>query len=509
MANVKKTKLDGIDAQTLVGSALLWAWVDALFMSVFFSPSGQQGTFSEIATMGVSALGVPICIVLYLKSSAVRALIAKPQAHLVSGIVGCLGSLAFLAAGFGKSWPILLVGIALCAWCMSFAIASWGTIYCADGSKSAVRYVAGGFAFAFLFDIVSLIMLPLASAILLSLAPLASSGILIALGRQPHSHPLQPSFSEEAEKRKGKDVDIFGLSVKPTTICGVILVMIGFGYMQHFMSFSPMANAGASGGVIVQLTRGLAAVALFVIAQVAPKRFQAACRTGLLVVVAGFSLMPFLADSPASWLCGALVSAGYTVFDVFIWVVVAQASYTRKSDPLKTVLVVRQIVNGACITLGAAIGALLSTFPFSPSVPYAEAIFAGYLVTVAIVLLFESEEMWVLFGERPLPSASDASLLGDASILESACERWGLTQREREILELLVKGRSQPWIAENLSIAESTVNTHVRHIYRKSGVNSKQELLDRLGSTSASIDVLPDETPSCKTGDTPIDLPAN
>ncbi|WP_165045546.1 LuxR C-terminal-related transcriptional regulator [Adlercreutzia sp. ZJ138] len=392
---------------------------------------------------------------------------------------------------------------------MSFAIASWGTIYCANGSKSAISYVAGGFAFAFLFDILCLVMLPLASAILLSLAPFASSGVLIAFGRQSPSSPVQQSFSEEVRQHGEKGIDILGLSVKPTTICGVILVMIGFGYMQHFMSFSPMANSGASGGVIVQLARGIAAIALFVIAQAAPKHFRAACRTGLLVVVAGFSLMPFLADSSVSWLCGALVSVGYTSFDVFIWVVVAQASYTRKRDPLRTVLVVRQIVNGACIALGAAIGALLSSFSFSPNIPYAEAIFAGYLVTVAIVLLFESEEMWVLFGEKPAPSASDTPFVDDASTLEAVGKCWGLTQRECEILELLARGRSQPWIAESLSIAESTVNTHVRHIYRKSGVNSKQELLDRIGLSSVSSGVLPDEMPSCETGDMPTGFPEN
>ena len=55
---------------------------------------------------------------------------------------------------------------------------------------------------------------------------------------------------------------------------------------------------------------------------------------------------------------------------------------------------------------------------------------------------------------------------------------WGLTEREGEVFSLLAKGRTQPWVAENLGISESTVNSHVRHIYGKAGVNSRQELLD-------------------------------
>ena len=38
----------------------------------------------------------------------------------------------------------------------------------------------------------------------------------------------------------------------------------------------------------------------------------------------------------------------------------------------------------------------------------------------------------------------------------------GLTAREREIGLLLAYGRTQPWIAERLSISENTVGTHVR-----------------------------------------------
>lgn len=55
---------------------------------------------------------------------------------------------------------------------------------------------------------------------------------------------------------------------------------------------------------------------------------------------------------------------------------------------------------------------------------------------------------------------------------------WGLTAREGEVFALLALGRTQPWVAERLGISESTVNSHVRHIYAKAGVNSRQDLLD-------------------------------
>ena len=56
----------------------------------------------------------------------------------------------------------------------------------------------------------------------------------------------------------------------------------------------------------------------------------------------------------------------------------------------------------------------------------------------------------------------------------------GLTARETEILSLLVRGRTLPYIANELFVTTGTVKTHVRHIYEKSLVNNRQELLDKV-----------------------------
>jgi two-component system, NarL family, response regulator LiaR len=52
-----------------------------------------------------------------------------------------------------------------------------------------------------------------------------------------------------------------------------------------------------------------------------------------------------------------------------------------------------------------------------------------------------------------------------------------LTQREREILKLLVDGLSNPEIAKQLNLSRSTVKTHVSHILEKLGVNSRVEVV--------------------------------
>jgi LuxR family maltose regulon positive regulatory protein len=50
-----------------------------------------------------------------------------------------------------------------------------------------------------------------------------------------------------------------------------------------------------------------------------------------------------------------------------------------------------------------------------------------------------------------------------------------LTERELEVLRLIVAGLSNPDIAEELFIAVSTVKSHVNHIYGKLGVESRTQ----------------------------------
>jgi DNA-binding NarL/FixJ family response regulator len=51
--------------------------------------------------------------------------------------------------------------------------------------------------------------------------------------------------------------------------------------------------------------------------------------------------------------------------------------------------------------------------------------------------------------------------------------RLGLSQRESEVLALLVEGLSNRLIAAQLVVGEETVKTHLRSIYRKLGVNDR------------------------------------
>ena len=85
-----------------------------------------------------------------------------------------------------------------------------------------------------------------------------------------------------------------------------------------------------------------------------------------------------------------------------------------------------------------------------------------------------------LFSERDFAQLSEISEEVDA--FEAACARiveaYGLSARESEILVYALRGRTSERIASELFISKSTVDTHLRRIYGKCDVHSRQELLD-------------------------------
>lgn len=56
-------------------------------------------------------------------------------------------------------------------------------------------------------------------------------------------------------------------------------------------------------------------------------------------------------------------------------------------------------------------------------------------------------------------------------------DHWGLTSREGEVLQLLIKGMNRKEIAAELCTSQNTAKTHISHIYEKMNVHSVSELL--------------------------------
>ncbi|PIE87221.1 MAG: DNA-binding response regulator [Bacteroidetes bacterium] len=59
-------------------------------------------------------------------------------------------------------------------------------------------------------------------------------------------------------------------------------------------------------------------------------------------------------------------------------------------------------------------------------------------------------------------------------------ERYGLTSRELEILELLATGKTYQQIADSLFLSQGTIRKHIENLYRKLDVNNKVDAVSKL-----------------------------
>ncbi len=90
------------------------------------------------------------------------------------------------------------------------------------------------------------------------------------------------------------------------------------------------------------------------------------------------------------------------------------------------------------------------------------------------------------YSQAPLPAATPAPNLAEHEAFEhtweecmaTIAETHGLSPRETELLTYMAQGYGSSYIAKKLFISSSTVRTHIVRIYKKLGINSREQLLN-------------------------------
>jgi DNA-binding CsgD family transcriptional regulator len=91
---------------------------------------------------------------------------------------------------------------------------------------------------------------------------------------------------------------------------------------------------------------------------------------------------------------------------------------------------------------------------------------AYYLGVLAVVLVYAVKYLF-----RPSGS-QDFRLSGEF------VEEYGISNRERDIIAMIMQGHANRIIAERLFISDRTVKNHISSIYRKTGAANKVQLLN-------------------------------
>lgn len=194
--------------------------------------------------------------------------------------------------------------------------------------------------------------------------------------------------------------------------------------------------------------------------------FAAAARWVLPIMAVGLLLGSFDDIASLSLAC-LLLAAAHASLETILRMQIIGFSRKDDFDPMRIIG-----WGFAAIMMGAFLGPAL----YHAVVPALVQPGASLVICVLAALVVISAFLFSDVGEKPAQALSQPADVVMRSV--KMAEAYALSNREREVLEYLLEGRSHPYIRDELFISKSTVDTHVRHIYSKTGVKSKQELID-------------------------------
>ena len=530
--------------RAVFGSACLWAWGFLAYLSPVLIPAERPvggvgievGFFVSQGAVVVAA----VAIVLALRKRSVA--VGRGVLLVCASLLALASALLPLTVAIDAPWPLVGCG-AICGVAGTLLGCAWGARYSLEPRDvSAVVMVSFLVAYGIYFAILLLYVATpfvVAAQVVVVFLPLASWGLWFwdASARSGLAPEVFPSsaLSTDIAGSPGSSGKAPGevtagsreLHALPWRSLGVIAVAALVGNVMASVIMGTSYEGADSlypGGIAL-----CACIATMALVPLTAERtaFSVAQLYRITVTFSVVGLVAILVLGAAAVPVGGALVQGCTLFfQPLVYVVVTRSTRLQGLSPL-VAFGVGQALISAVVLAGNLVGKLLFQMAGETPLLLSAVCGAGVLALFFMVVARAAqvgeegneekdggtEEMeaetrgadrvkaaaagrgssGVAAGERlfedggtteaaTLPNGDCAAGVGaqgedSAAVFARAV---GLTARETEILSLLVRGRTLPYIANELFVTTGTVKTHVRHIYEKSLVNNRQELLDKV-----------------------------
>lgn len=530
--------------RAVFGSACLWAWGFLAYLSPVLIPAERPvggvgievGFFVSQGAVVVAA----VAIVLALRKRSVA--VGRGVLLVCASLLALASALLPLTVAIDAPWPLVGCG-AICGVAGTLLGCAWGARYSLESRDvSAVVMVSFLVAYGIYFAILLLYVATpfvVAAQVVVVFLPLVSWGLWFwdASARSGLAPEVFPSsaLSTDIAGSPGSSGKAPGevtagsreLHALPWRSLGVIAVAALVGNVMASVIMGTSYEGADSlypGGIAL-----CACIATMALVPLTAER-TAFSVVQLYRITVTFSVVGLVAilvlGAAAVSVGGALVQGCTLFFQPLVYVVVTRSTRLQGLSPL-VAFGVGQALISAVVLAGNLVGKLLFQMAGETPLLLSAVCGAGVLALFFMVVARAAqvgeegneekdggtEEMeaetrgadrvkaaaagrgssGVAAGERlfedggtteaaTLPNGDCAAGVGaqgedSAAVFARAV---GLTARETEILSLLVRGRTLPYIANELFVTTGTVKTHVRHIYEKALVNNRQELLDKV-----------------------------
>lgn len=530
--------------RAVFGSACLWAWGFLAYLSPVLIPAERPvggvgievGFFVSQGAVVVAA----VAIVLALRKRSVA--VGRGVLLVCASLLALASALLPLTVAIDAPWPLVGCG-AICGVAGTLLGCAWGARYSLESRDvSAVVMVSFLVAYGIYFAILLLYVATpfvVAAQVVVVFLPLASWGLWFwdASARSGLAPEVFPSsaLSTDIAGSPGSSGKAPGevtagsreLHALPWRSLGVIAVAALVGNVMASVIMGTSYEGADSlypGGIAL-----CACIATMALVPLTAERtaFSVAQLYRITVTFSVVGLVAILVLGAAAVPVGGALVQGCTLFfQPLVYVVVTRSTRLQGLSPL-VAFGVGQALISAVVLAGNLAGKLLFQVAGETPLLLSAVCGAGVLALFFMVVARAAqvgeegneekdggtEEMeaetrgadrvkaaaagrgssGVAAGERlfedggtteaaTLPNGDCAAGVGaqgedSAAVFARAV---GLTARETEILSLLVRGRTLPYIANELFVTTGTVKTRVRHIYEKALVNNRQELLDKV-----------------------------
>lgn len=242
--------------------------------------------------------------------------------------------------------------------------------------------------------------------------------------------------------------------------CAVIIVLLSMvGNMGFYFPSADITQAGVN----LEFSRAFYSIGLIIAGLVYDKNSKAAlilCSSTILFPIVSLMLMDQIRASAVIWVMAYIILGFVSVSRALMFVVPASS---------KPKLLFLAPIGFALARLGEALGSTLGIL-LTPHRLVHIIVTSAVCICTMVAFFFlldysfrhEIKQLMAAWGPKEKDTSVDI-----------------LSQREHEVLQMLLDGKTYREIASDLYISENTVKYHVKNIYKKYGCSSRKELIQK------------------------------
>jgi DNA-binding CsgD family transcriptional regulator len=459
-----------LDYCQVVGMGCFFAFIFVFCISETFANMALFGySFSRLLMLGIILL---VLIALLILSSFLGITLNTARFGLAgwSIIAGLSTGVGSLLSQFGESMAGFIASSILICFGSVLLLVTWSYSICQIQLRA--RVLNSGFAAIVGALLYFCVVVPTGHFAFLVVAVLPLlSGLLAVLFFRRGQRPVSVTATIKLHK-------VFDWRMLHyTVITGCLFSLIGHALLLDVSDVSDVWFGNAP---------GFLCMAFFLLAQIALAFNQwktisprAAYRPVPLLFAVGFFLLPF-ANQTVQTISMALAFSGFACYVGFFWIVLGNIAARYRGVP-ESIFSFGFIMLVIGVAAGELIEMVLRVMSLDSSThSLAIALIGFFLLVIALwltsdgaIFANETREMGGAFAEANKTFVSDANMRADALALA-----FKFSPREKEVLYLVMSGRDVPTICNELSISKNTAQTHIRHIYQKTGISKRQHLFD-------------------------------